>query len=203
MTPEAARALADTAPDPRPGEDLGLHLRRLDNDLAKLAAYADGASITPEDVRALVVGREATTFDLLDAVAEGRWRAAVTAYRRLLQQGETPESVVPQLAALVRRLLLVHETLREGRSLQAEARELGLSPSPRYLAKLSQQAQRFTDAALEQAYHALLACDVDVKTGRADPEVAVELVVHLLASDALSTEPDREMVVGGAYRGPW
>jgi DNA polymerase-3 subunit delta len=163
---------------------VGPDLRRLDNELAKLALYCGARPAQEDDVRRLVAPGEASVFTLLDAVAEGRAGAALAALRRLLQQGQPVEALVPQLAALVRRLLIASELQAEGRSLAAEGAAYGLSTSPRALDKLARQAARFQPADFERLYERLLACDRAIKTGECPAEVAVELLVAELAGVA-------------------
>jgi DNA polymerase-3 subunit delta len=160
---------------------VGGDLRRLDAELAKLALYCGAQPVREADVRRLVAPAEANVFALLDGVADGRPGPALAALRRLLQQGQAVEALLPQLIALVRRLLVAHELTAEGRSLAAEGPDLGLTSNPRALEKLARQASRYQRADFERAYGLLLACDRAIKTGEDEPEVAVELLVAELA----------------------
>jgi DNA polymerase III subunit delta len=162
----------------------GTDLRRLDHELAKLAQYCGSQPIREADVRALVAPGEASVFLLLDGVADGKPGAAVGALRRLIQQGDAVEAVLPQLIALVRRLLVARELQAEGRSLATEGADYNLTTNPRALEKLARQAARYQPEDLERAYELLLTCDREVKTGKRAPEVAVELLVAELASVA-------------------
>jgi DNA polymerase-3 subunit delta len=160
---------------------VGADLRRLDLELAKLALYCGSQPVREEDVRLLVAASDSNVFALLDAVADGRPGPALAALRRLLQQGQAVEALVPQLTALVRRLLVVNELVAEGRSPAADGADYGLSTNPRALEKLVRQAARYQLEDLDRAYELLLACDRSIKTGERAPEVAVELLVAELA----------------------
>ncbi len=160
---------------------VGADPRRLDAELAKLALYCGSQPVREADVRALVAPGEATVFALLDAVAEGRPGAAVGALRRLIQQGDAVEAVLPQLIALVRRLLVASELQAAGRRLDQDGADYGLSANPRALEKLARQAARYQPEDFDRAYDLLLACDRAVKTGATEPAVAVELLVAELA----------------------
>lgn len=168
---------------------VGPDLRRLDQELAKLALYCGAQPVREADVRLLVAPSETTVFALLDGVADGRPGAALAALRRLRQQGQAVEALLPQLAALVRRLLTARALQAEGRSLAEEGTAFGLSSNPRALERLARQAARFTEADLERAYALLLACDRAIKRGEGDPEIEVELLVAELAGVA-SSGPD-------------
>jgi DNA polymerase-3 subunit delta len=160
----------------------GSDLRRLDTELTKLALYAGNDTIRQADVRSLVAPAEGNVFVLLDGVADRRPGAALAALRRLFQQGQPAEAVLPQLAALLRRLLVAHELLEEGRSLAADGPEFGLTPNQRALEKLARQAARFQPRDFERAYDLVLACDRAIKTGARAPELAVELLVAELST---------------------
>jgi DNA polymerase-3 subunit delta len=160
---------------------VGGDLRRQDAELAKLALYCGAQPVREADVRLLVAPAEANVFALLDGVADGRPGSALAALRRLMQQGQAVEALLPQLIALVRRLLVAHELTAEGRSLTAEGTDFGLTSNPRALEKLARQASRYQRADFERAYALLLACDRAIKTGEDEPEVAVELLVAELA----------------------
>ncbi len=160
---------------------VGADLRRLDAELAKLALYCGAQPVREADVRLLVAPAEANVFALLDAVADGRPGPALAALRRLLQQGQAVEGLLPQLIALIRRLLAAHALVAEGRSPAAEGADFGLTSNPRALEKLVRQASRYQREDFDRAYALLLACDRAIKTGEEAPDVAVEVLVAELA----------------------
>lgn len=163
---------------------VGPDLRRLDQELAKLALYCGPRPVREADVRLLVAPGETTVFGLLDSVAEERPGAALAALRHLRQQGQAVEALLPQLAALVRRLLTARALQAEGLSLADAGPAHGLTSNARALEKLARQAARFDERELAHAYERLLACDRAIKRGETDPEVAVELLVAELAGVA-------------------
>ncbi len=84
------------------GPEFGL----LDQDLAKLALFAgSGGKITAEMVTDVVGGwRAKTTWDLVDAAAEGDAGEALRQLERLLHSGEHPVALFGQIAWSLRRL---------------------------------------------------------------------------------------------------
>jgi DNA polymerase III subunit delta len=159
----------------------GPDLRRLDAELVKLSLYCGAQPVRDDDVRQLVAPAEANVFALLDGVADGRPGPALAAFRRLVQQGQAVEALLPQLIALVRRLLVAHELTFSGRSVANEGADFGLTSNPRALEKLVRQANRYQREDFDRAYALLLACDRAIKTGEEQSEVAVELLVAELA----------------------
>lgn len=168
--------------DPRAAQELALiagpDLRVLDRELAKLATYVDpDATITVADVRTLVSGSGPSIFDFQDAIAERRPAAALAATRGRLNAGDDPAELLAQAAALVRRLLIVKELRSRGASLARAAAVYGLSTSPYLLQKLERQAARVASADLERAFLVLHQADMAIKTGRREPDLAIELAI--------------------------
>jgi DNA polymerase-3 subunit delta len=161
---DAAQALARLG-----GDDLG----RLSGELAKLAAYADGEQVGAEEVRLLGTSHDESIFALLDAVTDGRSDGALASLRALIDQGADPVQILPQVIALVRRLIVA----REGALQRARADDLARDHdmNPRQLARLMPIARPL--AGLDAAYQRLLETDRAIKTGAQDPESALELAV--------------------------
>lgn len=177
IEPAAAAALAAVT-----AEDL----RRADNELLKLAAYVDGArAITEADVALLTsYVPEANVFAMIDALANGDGRQALELMHRSLN--ENPRDDGFGLFALIvrqfRLLLLVREYLAAGGrgSGAAIAEAVGLR-SNWQAEKLARQARDFTVPQLEQIYRLLQKYDLEMKTGRIQPRLALDLIVASLA----------------------
>lgn len=169
ITPQAARDLAHQA---------GSELRALDREIEKLATYVDqGATIDVPDVRTLVAGTAPSIFEFQDAIAERRPATALSATRARLNHGDDPAELLAQAAGLVRRLLIVKELRTSGQQLARHAPTYGLSSSPYLLQKLERQAAAISASDLERAYLALHDADLAIKTGRRDPDLAIELAI--------------------------
>lgn len=174
IEPNAAAALASvTGSDPR----------LADNELIKLISYVgDERSITEQDVALLTpYVAEASMFEMVDALAEGRSGTAAALVRRLIEQQEDVFSIFGMIIRQFRLLLLTKEHLASGGSRDRNeiARVIGAHPFA--AEKMSQQSRRFTIAQLEQIYRSLHDYDVKMKTGRIEPEVALDLLIAGLA----------------------
>ena len=156
-------------------------LRRLDTELDKLLTYkvgADGepAEIALADVRLLVGdGREQSIFELVDAVGSRDRRRALVLLRELFQSGAAAPYVLTMIVRQFRLLIQVREALASTNDQNRVADQLKMRPWQ--VRNLSGQARRFQMAELEVAYRSLLATDLAIKTGRLEPELAVELLV--------------------------
>jgi DNA polymerase-3 subunit delta len=170
IEPSAAAALASvTSGD----------LRRADNELVKLISYVNGErTITEADVALLTpYVTEASMFEMVDALAEGRAGAAAKLIRRLFEQEEDVFSLFGMIIRQFRLLLLTKEHLTFGGSRDKNEIAAAIGAHPYAAEKLSHQSRRFTLAQLEQIYRTLHDYDVKMKTGRIEPELALDLLI--------------------------
>ena len=152
--------------------------RILDQNLEKLVAYAGGERIGSQAVRALVAeSREASVFELVDAVGQRDRHAALAAYRSLLAEDVSPIYILVMLTRQIRLLLLAREA-------QERREDLGttLKLHPRVAMKIGQQSRHFTIERCIGAYAKLAETDQAIKTGQATEEVAVEMLLVELTS---------------------
>jgi DNA polymerase-3 subunit delta len=157
-------------------------LRRVGPDMGTLAAEADklclhagaGGRITAEAVRQLVpVSVEQSVFRLTEEIAALRADRAIALFRELLKRREEPIALTALLVRQFRNMLHVKELGRQGVPPQRMAGELGLHP---YAVKvLSEQARRFSTERLVRILERLAELDHEMKTGRIDKALGVEL----------------------------
>jgi DNA polymerase-3 subunit delta len=163
----------------------GGDLRLLDNEISKLALYVTARAGEPEvtqvDVDEMVgEAREASIFAAVDAVLERRPGVAMRLMYSLLEGGTSVSSIITMLARQVR-LVLLAGTLRAGSVPQAEiGSRIGVTN--RYaLEKTLGQASRFGKDYLAQAHRKLLNADLDIKTGKLDERMALEILIGRLS----------------------
>lgn len=144
---------------------LGNNLRLLDNELEKLALYADGQPITLDDVEALVPQvREAVVFELVDALGTGNPKVALRLLRSLVdEQRESPLYVLAMIVRQFRLMIQVKELAQGGVAPGGIASELKLHP---FVAeKLSRQVRGFNLPELRTAFLQLAGLDAGIKHG--------------------------------------
>jgi DNA polymerase-3 subunit delta len=171
--------------EPRAGavlaQAVGADLWALDNELEKLAAYAEDGAVDAETAERVVAPLQgAKWWDLTDAVAAGNEKKALSALRRLLSEGEPPPMLSVMLARQYRQLAQAKD-LRERRARDAEiAKVIG---APEWKAgQVATQAQRYSWGTLRTAYRLLVEADLGVKRGLQDGESALQLVIHELCA---------------------
>jgi DNA polymerase III subunit delta len=157
-------------------EDSRLYLRKLDNELEKLAAYAAGRRIESADVELLVADEDVSDmFKFIDAVSVRDGRTAFRLMRGVLARGESPLVVMTMLARQTRLML----SAKEYESLPAEQLAQAIGAHPFVARKIEQQARRFSTGELERAHLAIMEADVAIKTGRMDDLTALDTLVAM------------------------
>lgn len=155
-------------------------LRRADNELFKLVSYVAGERpISEADVRLLTpYVAEASMFDMVDALAEGRGKVAVSLVQHLLDQDADVFSLYGMITRQFRLLLLAKEHLSSGGAPRDIAAAISVHP---YVAeKLAKQTRSFTLEQLETVYRALQDYDFKMKTGQIEPRMALDLLIASL-----------------------
>ena len=178
ITPQAADAIASVVND---------DLLRADNELFKLAAYVnDERPISVEDVAALTpYVREANVFEMVDALAAGNGARALA----LIQQAliDDPKDSGFRLFMLIvrqfRLLLMTLDHITQGGAAQGPAIAKALGVHPFVAGKLARQARRFHTEQLDAILKRLQRYDQDMKTGRIQPRLALDLLVASLNNE--------------------
>ncbi|MBC7251401.1 MAG: DNA polymerase III subunit delta [Anaerolineae bacterium] len=167
ITPQAARELAAFV-----GDDL----RLLDQEIAKLVAYAGGERpINLEDVHLLVsYAQEANIFHMVDALGRRDGRTAMRLLHQLLGT-QKPLSILGMIVRQFRILVQVKELGEEGLGSREIASRLKLHHF--VVEKGLRQARNFSMAQLERVYDKLVETDVAIKTGQLDAVLALDLLV--------------------------
>lgn len=170
IQPQAAAALASVT---------GNDLRRADNELYKLWCYTEGArAITERDVATLTpYVAEANVFEMVDAIAQQDGKRALKLVHTALDQDPRDDGF--GLFALIvrqfRHLLLTREHLDNGGSPKDIASLLKMHPYP--AEKLGKQSRAFSLPQLEGIYRRLQKYDLEMKTGKVAPRLALDLFI--------------------------
>jgi DNA polymerase-3 subunit delta len=162
---------------------VGSDLRQLYNEIEKLAAYTNGQrAISVEDVRLLTPhARQANIFDMVDAMGQRDARAATRIYHTLLDAGDHPLALLAMIARQFRLLIQVKELAPTLHTHQAIARQLKQNPYP--IKKILAQSRNFTFPQLREIYRKLLNADLEIKTGRMDPVLAIDTLIADILQD--------------------
>lgn len=174
------------------GAAVGPDSERIDQELAKLGAFAAGARVTGADVRALVSGAiESDIFELTQAVVRRDSQTAIKRLETLLAEGQAPQQILALLLWQFR-VLLFAAAMSSGASAERSAK--AIRSSAYAIGKWQAYARRVSRADIVRAYEVLYATDLAIKTGRIEEKLAMTLCVLDLCG--VHAADPRELVVG-------
>jgi len=145
-------------------------------EISKLVLFAWGRSIEEEDVRQVVgYSQQVNIFNMVDAVLEFRAGPAQRAIQQLLNDGLAPPYLLFMLARQARMLIQAKDMAKRGKSAYEIQQKLFIT-SDFVWRKTSEQAGRYSAERLKDLYHRLLEADISIKTGRYEPELALNIL---------------------------
>ncbi len=168
ITPAACDLLASTV-----GTDTAV----LRHEVEKLVIYVGPQGKIDERLVAELASEACLSdiFALVDAIGQRRRARAMLELRRLLQAGRHPLYILSMIVRQFRLLLEVKGLPPGERRPEQVARALGLHPF--VAGKVVNQAQNLRREELQRIYGRLVEVEREIKTGRRDGEVALELAV--------------------------
>ncbi|HXT94859.1 MAG TPA: DNA polymerase III subunit delta [Polyangia bacterium] len=174
LAADAAEALATAA-----GPDLG----RLSQALDLLALYAGGKPIGVDAVEDLVAEtRERGIFELTKAIGAGNVTRSLALLTNMLRNREPALRIQFMLARHLRQVWRAKELAAAGAGRNEIAAGVGINPY--FLDDVLVPARRMSRAALERAFERLYTADVDLKSSKLDPEIALSRLVQRLAESS-------------------
>ena len=160
------------------GEDLN----RLNAEMKKLTAYADGGEITPEMVELLVSKTaEASVYDLFGMIVEGRIDKALSAIDTLFYQQISGVYICTVLSGAYLDAYRARVGAEAGKSTSVIAEDFGYKNRKWVLDKLSRQIRRVTTSALRKSIDELLELQTRMVTETVDERMEIESLVCRLA----------------------
>ncbi len=153
----------------------------LRGEMEKLAAHTgERSQVTAEDIQAVATrSLEASVFDMVDALVEGKMPKAFGLFENMLRTGGSRFAI---LAMILRqyRILFHYKTLRESNASPADIRSrLGIPPFA--VDRAAKQASSYTSDQLQSALQLCVDTEFSVKSGRMSEEGSVERVMLVLA----------------------
>lgn len=152
------------------GEDMHF----LNNEIEKLAAYADGKMITEENVELLVrANLGSNIFNTIDAIGANNKKEALGLLHRHLEKGEDPFYLLSMFIYQFRNLLKVADFKNQfGADEYAISREGKMHPF--VVRKSLAQIRNFSFDKLKSIYQQLGELDTAVKTGKVEIKLALD-----------------------------
>jgi DNA polymerase-3 subunit delta len=164
---------------------VGADTRMLDLELDKILLYVNyEREATQEDVHLLTSQhQQSSVFDMIDALSNQQYPQAFRLLHKILLD-EDAMRVFGMLTRQFRLLLQANELLSEGAREADIAREL--KQHPFVAKKLSQQARNFQFEQLRGYYQQLQIYDAEIKIGKIQTALAMELFISGLVTDQRS-----------------
>lgn len=158
---------------------VGADLWRLSNEIMKLVTY--NPKITGETVELLVRAQiQSDIFKLIDAVASSKQKLALKELHELLANGENELYILSMIVYQYRNMLVIKDFVNRGVSSQWElAKTAGLHPF--VAGKTLSLVRNYNIDDLKNIYAKLLEQDLAIKTGKMEPQTALDLLVLDLA----------------------
>ena len=143
----------------------------------KLLAYLeDRKEVTTADVDAVCAkSSETRVFDLVDAMIAGKTERALEIYRNLLSLNESPFMVMSLITRQFRIILKCKSLAETGMGTDDIAKKIGTAS---FVARGAlRQASSFSYDTLKKALNRCIETDYMIKSGRADAEAGVEMII--------------------------
>ncbi len=168
ISPEALTKLVDS---------VGSDLWQLSNEINKLVSFREKErKINLEDVELLVKPKiETAIFKTIDAIAQKDKKQALLLIHRHLKKGDSPLYLLSMINFQFRNLLAVKDLMERRQPYNAILKAVKLHPF--VVRKSYYQAQKFSLAELKKIYRKIFQADLDIKTGKVNPETALDLLI--------------------------
>jgi len=155
---------------------VGSDLWRMSNEIRKLADFGAGKIIKEKDVALLVKPKiETDIFNTIDGLAQKNKSQAIRLIQRHLEKGDSASYLFSMINFQFRNLLAVKDLQERRNVFNVIVKKSGLHP---FVAKKSYfQSQKFSLEELKKIYRKIYQADLDIKTGKINPEAALETLV--------------------------
>jgi DNA polymerase-3 subunit delta len=155
---------------------VGSDLWQMENEIKKLVNFCDKKEIKIKDIKLLVKPKiETDIFKTIDAIAAKNKKRALFLIKEHLQVGDSPTYLLAMINFQFRNLLVIRDLIERGKSLTNILRELDLHPF--LIKKIYFLAKKFSLEDLKKIYQKIFEVDLSIKTGKIDPETALDLLI--------------------------
>jgi len=157
-------------------EYIGNDLWQMSNEIRKLASFRKNKAVRVEDIKLLVRSKiETDIFKTIDAIADKNKKQALNLLHKHLEKGDSPLYLLAMINYQFRNLLIVKDLIEKHKPYNIILKKSGLHP---FVVKKSYyQSQKFSFQELKKIFQKIFKVDLDIKTGRIQPEIALDLLI--------------------------
>jgi len=142
------------------------------NEIEKLINFKNGKQIESKDIELLIRPKvEPDIFKTIDAIASKDKKRALKLLKNHLKKGDNPLYLLSMINYQFRNLLIIKDLIEKNLS----PFSAGLHPF--VVRKSSALANKFSFSELKKIYQTLFKVDLNIKTGKIDPEAALDLFI--------------------------
>jgi len=158
-----------------------LHL--LENEIKKLSLFLGAERFVSKQVAEQMLSQtvDSSALALVDAVISRNYEEALNVFKELSLLNESVIGLLALLAHQFRLILQVKLLKQKGYNEYQMRNQIGGHPYPIKLA--SQRERNFTTDRLQSIIHRLAETDANIKTGRVEEDIAVELLLYDLITN--------------------
>jgi len=145
-----------------------------EEDRSSSSPFAATREINVEDIELLVKPKiETAIFKTIDAIAQKNKKQALSLIHQHLEKGDSPLYLLSMINFQFRNLLMIKDLVERRRPYYSILKTTRLHPF--VVKKSCQQASKFTLPELKKIYQKIFQADLNIKTGRTGPEMALDL----------------------------
>jgi DNA polymerase-3 subunit delta len=157
-------------------EFVGNDLWQMENEIKKLIVYKKGKKIKVSDIETLIKPKiEIDVFKAIDAISSKNKKLAFTLLHKLLKRGEKPTVLFATIKYQFRNLLQVKDLIERGEKISQIKNKMELHPF--VLEKILRISQKFKIEELRKIYQRIFNLDLAIKTGKIEPDLALDLLL--------------------------
>jgi len=157
-------------------EFVGNDLWQMENEIKKLVSFRKGKVIEKKDVEIMVKPKiETDIFETIDAIASRNKKRALELLNKHLENGDSPLYLLSMINFQFRNLLIIKDLIEKNKPYYNFQKITGLHPF--VIKKSYNQAQRFSLQELKKIYQKIFQVDLNIKTGKLDPNAALDLFI--------------------------
>jgi len=155
---------------------VGSNLWQLENEIKKIAHFKKGQIIKTEDVELQVRSKiENDIFKTIEALAARDKKQSLNFLYKHLESGDNVLYILSMIVYQFRNLLVIKELIEKQEPYGLIAKKSGLHPF--VVQKTFYLCNKFSMEQLKKIYQKIFQIDLDIKIGKIDPELALELLI--------------------------
>jgi len=155
---------------------VGNNLWQMENEIKKLAFFKKGQVIKKEDIDLHIKPKiENDIFKTIEALAAKDKKQALCCLRNHIESGDNEIYILSMIAYQFKNLLIIKELIDKGSPYYVIAQKSGLHPF--VVKKTFYLCNKFSLEQLKKIYKKIFQIDLDIKSGKIDSELALDMFV--------------------------